>query len=83
MVELEWMEGYLGTLSYQARLMSRSLPASPEAYGGGVRGRALAAAAKVFRRGGRHAADALATLDLKYKLVGKGLPKNYQAVAKR
>ena len=82
-IELEWMEGYLGTLSYQARLMSRSLPASPGAYGGGVRGAALAAAAKVVRRGGRHAADALATLDLKYKLVGKGLPKNYQAVAKR
>ena len=37
-LELEWMEGYLGTLSYQARLMSRSLPSSPEAYGGGVTG---------------------------------------------
>jgi SAM-dependent methyltransferase len=82
-VELEWMEGYLGTLSYQARLMSRSLPASPDAYGGGVRGMALASAARVFRRLGRHAADALAKLDLKYKLVGTGLPKNYQAVAKR
>ena len=35
------------------------------------------------RRIGHHAADALAKLDLKYKLVGKGLPKNYQAVAKR
>jgi hypothetical protein len=63
--------------------MSRSLPASPEAYGGGLRGVALASAARVFRRLGRYAADALAKLDLKYKLVGKGLPKNYQAVAKR
>jgi SAM-dependent methyltransferase len=81
--EVAWMEGYLGTLSYQARLMSRSLPASPDAYGGGVKGMALASAARVLRRLGRHAADALATLDLKYKLVGKGLPKNYQAVAKR
>jgi ubiquinone/menaquinone biosynthesis C-methylase UbiE len=82
-LELEWMEGYLGALSYQARLMSKSLPSSPEAYGGGVRGMALASAAKVSRRVGHHAADALAKLDLKYKLVGKGLPKNYQAVAKR
>ena len=35
--ELDWMEGYLGTLSYQARLMSRSLPSSPADYGGGLR----------------------------------------------
>ncbi len=28
-------------------------------------------------------ADALAKLDLKYKFAGKGLPKNYQAVARR
>ena len=28
-LELDWMEGYLGTLSYQARLMGRSLPSSP------------------------------------------------------
>jgi hypothetical protein len=37
----------------------------------------------VSKRIAPHAADALANLDLKYKLVGKGLPKNYQAVAKK
>ena len=82
-LEVEWMEGYLGTLSYQARLMSRSLPASRAAWGGGVRGTALAAGAKAARRIGPHVADALAKLDLKYKFAGKGLPKNYQAVARR
>jgi len=82
-LEVEWMEGYLGTLSYQARLMSRSLPASRAAWGGGVRGAALAAGAKAARRIGPHVADALAKLDLKYKFAGKGLPKNYQAVARR
>ena len=69
--------GYLGTLSYQARLMSKSLPSSPEAYGGGVRAwRWRQPRGFPARRASR--SDALAKLDLKYKLVGKGLPKNYQ-----
>jgi SAM-dependent methyltransferase len=81
--EIEWMEGYLGTLSYQARLLSRSLPSSRADYGGGLRGLALASTAKVSKRVARRASLALANLDLRYKLVGKGLPKNYQAVARK
>jgi SAM-dependent methyltransferase len=81
--EIEWMEGYLGTLSYQARLLSRSLPSSRADYGGGLRGLALASTAKVSKRVARRASLALASLDLRYKLVGKGLPKNYQAVARK
>lgn len=81
--EVEWMEGYLGTLSYQARVMSKCLPSSPGDYGGGPGGLALALAAKVSKRAGRRVADGLARLDLKYKHVGKGLPKNYQLVARR
>jgi SAM-dependent methyltransferase len=79
--EVEWMEGYLGTLSYQAKLLSRSLPASRADYGGGLRGVALACGAKLSKRAARHAANGLASLDLRYKFVDKGLPKNYQVVA--
>jgi ubiquinone/menaquinone biosynthesis C-methylase UbiE len=82
-VEIEWMEGYLGTLSYQARLMSKCLPSSSEDYGGGLAGLALALVAKGAKRAGRRAADGLAALDLKYKFIGKGLPKNYQVVARK
>jgi SAM-dependent methyltransferase len=81
--EIDWMEGYLGTLSYQARLMSRSLPSSPGDYGGGLTGLALALAAKLSRRAGDRVADGLAKLDLRYKFVAKGLPKNYQVVARK
>jgi SAM-dependent methyltransferase len=81
--EVEWMEGYLGTLSYQARVMSRALPASRADYGGGAKGLALALGAKAARRAGARAADGLAALDLRYKFVGKGLPKNYQVIATR
>ena len=82
-LEIDWMEGYLGTLSYQARLMSKSLPASPEDYGSGLTGLALAAAAKMARRAAGRGADALSKLDLKYKFVDTGLPKNYQVVARK
>jgi SAM-dependent methyltransferase len=81
--ELEWMEGYLGTLSYQARVMSRALPATRADYGGGVRGAALALCAKVARRAGRRLADRLAALDLQHKFVDRGLPKNYQVIARK
>jgi SAM-dependent methyltransferase len=81
--EIDWMEGYLGTLSYQARLLSRSLPSSRRDYGGGVRGLVLAAAAKLSKRVARRAADRLAALDLRHKFTGKGLPKNYQVVARK
>lgn len=79
--EIEWMEGYLGTLSYQAKLLSRSLPASPADYGGGVRGFALACGAKLSKRAAGRAANGLANLDLRHKFTGEGLPKNYQVVA--
>jgi SAM-dependent methyltransferase len=82
-LEIDWMEGYLGTLSYQARLMSKCLPSSSDDYGGGLTGLTLASAAKLSKRAGRRAADGLAKLDLRYKFVGKGLPKNYQVVARK
>jgi SAM-dependent methyltransferase len=81
--EVDWMEGYLGTLSYQAKLLSRSLPSSRADYGGGVRGLALACGAKLSKRAARRAANGLANLDLRYKFTARGLPKNYQVVAIR
>ena len=81
--EIEWMEGYLGTLSYQARVMSKALPSSPAAYGGGAQGIVLALTARACRGAGRRVARGLAVLDLKYKIVGRGLPKNYQVIARK
>src|SRR5215216_5696372 len=81
--EIAWMEGYLGTLSYQARVLSRSLPASRADYGGGLKGLALASTAKVSKRAAGRVANGLAKLDLEHKFVGTGLPKNYQAIARR
>jgi SAM-dependent methyltransferase len=81
--ELSWLEGYLGTLSYQARVMSVSLPASRADYGGGPKGLALALAARLARRLARPVAERLARLDVSYKHAGRGLPKNYQVIARK
>ena len=81
--EIDWMEGYLGTLSYQARTMSKALPSARADYGGGFKGALLATAAKASKAGARRAADALANLDVEHKFVGKGLPKNYPVGARK
>ena len=44
---------------------------------------ALALSAKAAKAGARRVADGLAKLDLKHKFVGRGLPKNYQVIAKK
>jgi SAM-dependent methyltransferase len=81
--ELGWLEGYLGTLSYQARVMSTALPIDPAAWGGGLRGRGRALVARAARRLGGHAAGRLAELDRRHKFERRGLPKNYRVVATR
>jgi SAM-dependent methyltransferase len=82
-VQLRWLEGYLGTLSYQARVLSRALPTDPAAWGGGLRGRARALVAWAARRLAGFAAGRLAELDRRHKFVRHGLPKNYAVVATR
>jgi len=72
--EVDWMEGYLGTLSYQARMMSKALPSTSADYGGGLTGVMLAMTARASKAAARRAADRLARLDLEHKFTGKGLP---------
>jgi SAM-dependent methyltransferase len=80
--EIAWLEGYLATLSYQARVLSKSLPTGRASYGGGLEGAALSLAARAARPVARRAADGLARLELRHKLL-VGLPKNHQVVATR
>ena len=82
-VEIAWLEGYFGTLSYQVRVAGRALPAGRAAYGGGARGAALAGAARVARTAAPRVADLLAGLDEDHKVVDAGLPKNHTVVARK
>lgn len=81
--EIAWLEGYFGTLSYQAKVMSQALPITRAAYGGGIAGTALAGVARFARRVGPRVTDGLAALDERVKVVDAGLPKNYTAVARK
>ena len=80
--EVAWLEGYLSTLSHQARVLSRRLPADRASYGGGLEGLALSLVAKVVRWVAGRAVGVLAKLDLRHKLTS-GMPKNYRVVATR
>ena len=81
-VEIAWLEGYFGTLSYQVRVAGKALPAGRAAYGGGARGTALAGAARVARKAAPRVADIMAGLDERHKVVDAGLPKNHAVVAR-
>lgn len=81
--ELDWLEGYAGTVSYQLRRAARNLPHRPRDYGGGGLGLAtatLVAAAKPAMYG---LALLLASADVRAKWTRSGHCKNYCVVARR
>lgn len=80
---LEWLEGYLGTLSFQFVIAAGSLPRRPRDYGGGLVGLAAALAAVVLRPALWMLSLALARLDVRHKSTGLGMCKNYVVVARR
>lgn len=82
-VELEWLEGYFGTLAYQLRFAADSLPRTPQAYGDGASGWACALAVRIARPLIRSASAAFTGLDLANRVTDTGMPKNYAAVAMR
>ena len=80
--EIAWLEGYFGTLSYQARVLSRALPTARATYGGGVGGRAgrrrpgrppRRPARRRPARGPRRARQ----------VTDAGLPKNHTVIARK
>jgi SAM-dependent methyltransferase len=60
--KIEWLEGYYGTLSYQLHMASKNLPAD----------------LRIWRPFLLHLARTLARRDLKKRVTGKGMCKNYQ-----
>jgi SAM-dependent methyltransferase len=81
--DLEWLEGFFGTLGYQARYAAEHLPVEPRTYGGGLRGGAYAAVARLARPVLRRSSSVLTGLDLAVRVTDRGMPKNYAAVASK
>lgn len=77
---IQWLEGYLGTLSYQMEAAARSLPIRPKHYGSGLVGVAFAPIAICLKLVCLALSLAFARLDLRHKYVASGHCKNYLAI---
>ena len=81
--ELDWLEGYFGTLAYELRMAMGALPSTSAQFGGGLRGALWAQAARLARPCGQALAHGLADLDVRHRLTDRGMPKNYVVVARK
>ena len=81
--ELEWLEGYFGTLAYELRMAAGALPVTAAQFGGGARGVLWAQGARLARPCCRALARGLTGMDLRYRFTDRGMPKNYRVVARK
>jgi len=80
---VEPLEGYFATLSYQAKVVRAYLPRSSAAYGGGIEGLLLALCAWPAAAIAGAWSKVLARLEMRHKVTGLPLTKNYAVIARR
>ena len=81
MVEIDWLEGYYGTLAYQLFLALRALPMEPKYYGGGVQGILASGIALFVKPLFGLLSIYYSYLDVRQKYVRGGHNKNYIVIA--
>ncbi|MBW4566643.1 MAG: class I SAM-dependent methyltransferase [Tolypothrix carrinoi HA7290-LM1] len=79
--EINWLEGYYGTLSYQLKTASKTLPKNPKHYGGGVLGLASSMLILLLKPVFSISSVLFYYWDLQNKYVSSGHCKNYAIVA--
>jgi SAM-dependent methyltransferase len=79
--EVDWLEGYYGTLSYKLKEAAKALPSSPRMYGGGLIGAIAALLALVLKPAFALLSFLYGRLDLRFKNTQSGFPKNYAVIA--
>lgn len=82
-LQLEWLEGYYGTLAYQSLSAALVLPVLPRDYGGGAAGWVAALLSLPLKLLLALASIAASRLDLRHKVTHVGLCKNYAVVARK
>lgn len=78
---IDWLEGYCGTVAYQITLASRALPLRPKEYGGGIPGIMSAGVVLLVKPLFALLAVFFSRLDMRKKLTSAGHCKNYAVVA--
>jgi 2-polyprenyl-3-methyl-5-hydroxy-6-metoxy-1,4-benzoquinol methylase len=82
-IQIEWLEGYYGTLAYQSFAAALALPIWPRHYGGGVIGLLAGGAALILKPLLAIASIGATELDLRQKVTHVGMCKNYAAIARK
>jgi SAM-dependent methyltransferase len=82
-IEMSWLEGYYGTLSYQFEVASRNLPLNPFNLGFGILSPVLSLSNLLLRPILLMLSIVFARLDLKHKYVQSGHCKNYKIIARK
>ena len=78
--QIDWLEGYFGTLSYQLRVMARALPIRPVHFGGGLLGILFSVLVILVRPLFFVLSLLFSRLDLRNKYTLSGHCKNYAIV---
>jgi SAM-dependent methyltransferase len=82
-LQLEWLEGYYGTLAYQSLSAALALPVMPKHYGGGMIGLFASLVALALKPLLAISSIGATMLDLRHKVTHVGLCKNYTVVARK
>lgn len=75
--QIEWLEGYCGTLAYQLDFAIKNLPSHPRCYGGGFYGYLGCLSSRIAKPFFRFYSNLLMHLDLHHKITSSGCCKNY------
>lgn len=78
---IDWMEGYFGTVGYQLERMAAYLPGKPKELGGGVSAFLLVLFLIVVKFISGILSLIFYKLDVRYKIISQGYPKNYVCIA--
>jgi SAM-dependent methyltransferase len=79
--QIEWLEGYYGTLAYQFKTAAATIPVAPKDYGSGATGCLGALSGILLKPFYYFLALYYSRLDMRYKYVNSGMCKNYAVVA--
>jgi len=82
-VEVEWLEGYFGTVAHQFSQMYRWLPRDVSTLGVGWRAWYLGPLLWTTRQLARFLRGAFARAELRWRHTGSGMPKNYVVRARK